>query len=195
MKTLVASDDFNEPPSHLKQPMDYYEIEELISWALTLKATAYAAIGPIGPNLTQEDKEDLFQDALEVLAARAKSADEALRVVHWKPWFLKVNRNKAAAHITKRSKERARLVPDFDQTQIPDDSTVDSGSDRSPEIHQIQQAMKRLEPNHRQPLEMRLSGCTNDDIAQILGITPAAARKRISRATKQLVRILRNTES
>ncbi len=72
-------------------------------------------------------------------------------------------------------------------TAIRDTDSVESGAIQLEEERQVRQALTRLRPADQEILRLAAwEGLGNREIAHVMGLTPAAADQRLSRAKKRL---------
>ncbi len=66
-------------------------------------------------------------------------------------------------------------------------STEKSGVEETLELNEVTATLQRLPEKERKAVEMSAySGCSADDIAKVLGVTPANARQILSRGRRKL---------
>lgn len=108
-------------------------------------------------------------------------------------WMRAILRHKLS-HAVRRKRPR----PGRDEPAEPDPSRPDAPAERPIETaireetyRRVREAIQALPPDQRVVMERRLSGRSAPEIAAELGLTPAAVRKRESRAMAQLREALR----
>lgn len=129
---------------------------------------------------SREDGEEALQDTLlEVLASlSAYRGERGLR-----PWLFAIARHVALTHTRKRLRRRSLWARFF---AGPDRAHEDPSADSEARLT-LNGAITRLTPNLRDALLLRYQlGLDATEVADTLGITHDAARKRISQALARL---------
>ena len=76
-------------------------------------------------------------------------------------------------------------------SRLPSEENVEEDSDRKETAHAVLDAVKALgEPDSTLIIQKYYYNRSSDDIAEMLGMKPAAVRKRVSRAVKKLREML-----
>ena len=157
---------------------------ELVRLAFAKQAPAFSAMGPVGPNLSAEDREDTFHEAL--LALRDAAMRTGPVVDSWDSWLFGVCRNKAAAVIRRNILENeGRGELEDAEPDSFEDPTFDAALATDPKA-ELGRHLRNLDPMYRVPLEMKLGGATYDEIAETLGLATATVRQRACRGRLKL---------
>jgi RNA polymerase sigma factor (sigma-70 family) len=133
----------------------------------------------------RELAEDLAQETMVIAYRKIRTLEDGRR---FPGWLFRIAQNELRSN-----RRRARLRQFFSLDKLRDDfgyttPTNDRSSDpqSATERDQIQQVLDELSPNLRDALLLaRLWGFPSKEVARILGISPSAARQRISRADEQ----------
>lgn len=142
-----------------------------------------ASIGRLAMALlgSQAEAEEVAQEVL-IAAYRAFPSYRAEGSV--RAWLLGITRRQCAKRLSKRVRQerRLRLVEAPTGEALPDDLLAKRRS-----AEQIRRALESLRPTDREAVVLRFqSGLAYGEIATLLGIDEAAARKRTSRALGRL---------
>jgi RNA polymerase sigma-70 factor (ECF subfamily) len=129
--------------------------------------------------------EDAAQD---VFAKVHRAADRVDPARHLKPWLTTITLNTCRDRLRRRNR-RPELAMDpgvletvGHKTESPEYQLIEGERKRL-----LERAMESLDEKHREVVVLHIyAGQPHEDSAQQLGITPAAARKRYSRALKKL---------
>lgn len=152
--------------------------------ALALIAREHAAaVGRLAMALlgSQAEAEELTQEVL-LAAYRAFSGYRAEGSV--RAWLLGITRRQCAKRLSKRARreQRLRLVDEPPAAAGPDELLA-----RRQRAETIRRALETLRPADREAVVLRYeSGLSYAEISALLGLDPAAARKRTSRALGHL---------
>lgn len=156
--------------------------------AFTLLADEY--YGPLYGYLvrqtgSRELAEDLAQETMVIAYRKIRTLPDGRPFAGW---LFRIAQNELKMH---RRRARIRQFLSLDQLRHQFGFSAPS-TDHAGEPHtaaerdQIQQVLDELSPNLRDALLLsRLWGFPGDEVARILGISPSAARQRISRAEAQ----------
>lgn len=121
---------------------------------------------------------DLFQNVWLKLArhCRALRPDTNLRA-----WLLTVARNEFVSYRRAQALDLSRLLTlDLEQAEAP-------GVEPAPQLSELAVALRRLCDSDREVLLLTSVDCLPpDQVGEMLGISPAALRQRLSRARKRL---------
>lgn len=131
---------------------------------------------------SREDGEEALQDTLlEVLSSlSAYRGERGLR-----PWLFAIARHVALTRTRKKLRRRSLWARFFSASTA--DSESDDPSSRSDARLTVGAAVTRLSPNLRDAILLRYQlGLDATEVADTLGITHDAARKRISQALAKL---------
>lgn len=124
---------------------------------------------------------DLFQNVWLKLVAHAPSLAPDTRI---RAWLLTVAHNEVRSHQRWNRWDASRVLA-FGRSKLADVATP------SDERLDVQRALERLDVNDRETLLLEaVSDLDADDLCHILGVTPAAWRKRLSRARSKLADML-----
>lgn len=131
------------------------------------------------------EREDLAQDilfalwrALPTFRGQCSERTFVYRVAH----------NRASTH---RRRSRTQAQPLEDASEVPDPRA--GPADRAAEGERREQllaAIRRLPPQYRQVVMLRLEDLSNADIAGVLGVNENVVAIRLTRARKQLAELL-----
>ncbi len=98
----------------------------------------------------------------------------------------------AAIDLYRSRAEHREVYEDFlssepeDTRELPLDKVIDNEF-----LEHITEGLKQLNPDHVDIFTLRyLHGCSGDEIADILSLSPGAARQRMSRAKKAVIKLL-----
>lgn len=98
---------------------------------------------------------------------------------HWRSWAHRMNRGSVSLDV-------AGAAPDVTSPETPEGDLA-----RSEESRQVQMALMKLSERNRAIVMLHdYEGLRHDEIASIVGMNPAAVRKRYSRAMAELARHL-----
>jgi RNA polymerase sigma-70 factor (ECF subfamily) len=131
-----------------------------------------------------EDAEDLAQEALlKGYRKIARLGDGA----KFGSWISRIARNTCLDHLRRRPRREIALV---DLPERPDPR-----SELKPEHIDLREAIGRLPEEYRVPLlSYYFNGRNTNHIAEALGISRATVHTRLSRARRELRRLLKDTE-
>lgn len=125
----------------------------------------------------RHDAEDMTQQTLLRGFVQIRTLRDSDRFV---PWIVRIARNLCLDVL--RTRERRAMpsgMPDIPAGEEPD------------EHHRLEQALRRLSEEYRVPLLLfYFDGRSTRSIAEALGVTQANVQTRLSRARKQLRRLL-----
>jgi RNA polymerase sigma factor (sigma-70 family) len=133
----------------------------------------------------RELAEDLAQETMVIAYRKIRTLEDGRRFAGW---LFRIAQNELRSN-RRRAKIRQfisidRLFEEFGFTARTNDRSSDPH--QAMERDQIQQVLDELSPNLRDALLLaRLWGFPSREVARILGISPSAARQRISRADTQ----------
>ncbi len=128
------------------------------------------------PVLTEDLVQETYARAWKSLH-RLKDADAA------KAWLFTILRREFARHCASKHQQAVSLDDDEWNT-IP--------CPRKQPAHELNQALGRLDEGYRLPLVLQvLGGFSAVEIGEIMGCSPDAALQRISRARRQLRKLLK----
>jgi len=131
------------------------------------------------PELAEDLTQETFTRAWRALGRLELDDDAEARR---RAWLYRIAHNVATDHL--RRKARLRWLPLDALRRL-------GGGDPAPGVvgaHPVRQALARLSEDHRQALLLfAQSGLSAEEVAEVLGITPAAARKRRQRAREAFV--------
>lgn len=128
----------------------------------------------------REDAADLFAETLAtVWRRRAELPDDDEQAF---AWMIGVARHTLLNSVRATARRHALV------RRLRDDLVVRAARTRSSELGDtVRRALERLLPDDQEILRLDAwEGLTGDQIAAVLGITPAAARQRLSRARARL---------
>lgn len=125
----------------------------------------------------RHDAEDATQQALLRGFLQIRTLRDSERFA---PWIVRIARNLCTdVHRTRR------------RLSIPSGRSDAGGQSDPDDLHRLEQALSRLDADYRVPLLLfYFDGRSTRSIAETLGITPANVQTRLSRARKQLRRLL-----
>jgi RNA polymerase sigma-70 factor, ECF subfamily len=133
----------------------------------------------------RELAEDLAQETMVIAYRKIRTLEDGRRFAGW---LFRIAQNELRSN-RRRAKIRQFLSIDKLKEEFGfAPKTTDRSSDPhiATERDQIQQVLDELSPNLRDALLLaRLWGFPSKEVARILGISPSAARQRISRADDQ----------
>lgn len=123
----------------------------------------------------QADADDVFQ---EVFLRYVRRAPEFENEEHRKAWLLRVTINCAKSHLKKKHFRPMHL-------------TEDTISFTTPEALELNEALKMLPPKYRAVIHLfYFEDCTAEEVGKILNRKPATVRTQLTRARKQLSKLL-----
>ncbi len=133
----------------------------------------------------RELAEDLAQETMVIAYRKIRTLQDGQRFAGW---LFRIAQNELRSN-----RRKAKIRQYFSIDKLKEDfgfnpKSKDRSSDpqTATERDQIQHVLDQLSPNLREALLLaRLWGFPSRDVASILGITPSAARQRISRADQQ----------
>jgi len=133
--------------------------------------------------------EDLTQDCLIGVHKSLQTYDPTRSI---KPWLDAIVRYKIADHFRANARRRELPVPeetmDVTKTALPTNDTEEGGPAEGVDIRAL---VKRLPPALRTAVVLtRFEGLSGAQAAEKEGISPAALRKRVSRAYKRLAQVI-----
>jgi RNA polymerase sigma factor (sigma-70 family) len=104
-------------------------------------------------------------------------------------WLYRVARNVCSDHFQRRARDRAV------DAQWSREAAMSRDAGESPGDEILERALAKLAPDRREALVLvRYHGLSYDEVAQVLGCEPGAARVRVHRAMKELRDIYRTLE-
>ena len=133
----------------------------------------------------RELAEDLAQETMVIAYRKIRTLQDGQRFAGW---LFRIAQNELRSN-----RRKAKIRQYFSIDKLKEDfgfnpKSKDRSSDpqTATERDQIQHVLDQLSPNLREALLLaRLWGFPSRDVASILGITPSAARQRVSRADQQ----------
>ncbi|MEL6109895.1 MAG: RNA polymerase sigma factor, partial [Planctomycetota bacterium] len=133
------------------------------------------------------DQDDLFQEiCVSIWAAREKFPSDVKPTTY----VYRIALNRAISWRRKRIKDRTRLSEyrrHEQQTGAHADAGREASMERSDDVRQLYRAIAELKPPDRCVILLVLDGLDYSEMSDILGISPAAVRKRVSRSKKRLM--------
>jgi RNA polymerase sigma-70 factor (ECF subfamily) len=137
-----------------------------------------------------EDAEDLLQEAFLRVVVNLESFDGRSS---FSSWFTRIGINCALMSLRKRRRRRETPMDAWDESDVSLNLIADGSPDpeqyyaRWEERHRLEQAIDRLPAILRGPVALRCHGDLSvKDVASLMGISVAAAKSRLSRASRQL---------
>lgn len=132
---------------------------------------------------------DTFMIALDAANRYVPLTDDAL------PWLFGIAR-RVHTRQRRRTKSFLRLVSKNTNSQIrynpAETEAIDAAIDASRAATEMQEAMRRLSSGEREVLELvAFEGLSPSEVAVVLDLTPNAARLKLSRARRNMQRMLR----
>jgi RNA polymerase sigma-70 factor (ECF subfamily) len=126
--------------------------------------------------------EDLLQ---ETFAAALRNPDRLRAAGSQRGYLFGIARNLAITSFRRR-RENEPLSPDLAGEDAPPD----------PKLEQMQDAISRLKPEFREPLQLRLqSELSYEEIAETLDIPVGTVRSRLHHAVRELRRMMHRREA
>jgi RNA polymerase sigma-70 factor (ECF subfamily) len=103
------------------------------------------------------------------------------------PWLAAITTNTCRDEVRRVVRRAERPLDEGVSTHADTGPTPDEHLARKERAHLLQQALLSLDETQRSVILLRdYSGCSHEEIAKIVGATPAAVRKRYSRALDAL---------
>jgi RNA polymerase sigma-70 factor, ECF subfamily len=131
--------------------------------------------------------EDLFQETWLAAARRAHLLREDTEPLRW---LYTIAHNKHRNDLRSWVQE-IRKGAELGAHPAPEPPRPDDAASAQLEIERVRLAMTRLPAAHREVLALcACEGLESDDAAAILGLTPEAVRKRLSRARAELAALV-----
>jgi RNA polymerase sigma-70 factor (ECF subfamily) len=129
-----------------------------------------------------EDLDDLLQEVAMTLVAKIDTVREHTNL---RAWLRSVAINTARASARSGQYRPLPYGDGFDGR--PDDRTADSLLMRSDDVSELLRRLERLPETYREPLLLRaVNGMRSKQIAELLGVPPAAIDTRVARARRML---------
>jgi RNA polymerase sigma-70 factor (ECF subfamily) len=148
-------------------------------WFSTVLAVVYGILADV--EVSREVAQETFLDAMGRLG-------ELREINKFGPWLCSIARHKATYALRRRILERAvlRVRRELDAATVPE--TPPQAAVRNERIADVRRAVGDLPTHYREVVVLRyLDGRSHEEIAKLLGISPAAVDKRLQRA-KELLR-------
>lgn len=142
-------------------------------------AVCYGFVGGV------EDAEDLAQETLlKGYRKIARLRDGA----KFGPWITRIARNTCLDHLRRKPRAEIALADPPDRP--------DPRSAVKPDLIDLKDAIRRLPEEYRVPLlSYYFNGCDTNHIAEALGVSRATVHTRLSRARRELRRMLDDEEA
>lgn len=131
-------------------------------------------------------REDLAQNIFLALLSAVNRLDSITNI---RAYVSRIVHNVATTHVVKEAK---RKWVGLDSDIIDENQTVFEQLDSESESNQLMQAIRKLALPFRQVLVLTLEDFTDQEIAEILGISHGNVRVRLNRAKQQLKEITEN---
>jgi RNA polymerase sigma-70 factor (ECF subfamily) len=102
-------------------------------------------------------------------------------------WVYRVAHNVAATHVLRNRRRQGRRLTTLDEIDLAGDTPdVDAELDASRALQKIHALIQALKPLDRQVIILRLEGLPADEIADIVGISPANTHTKLTRIRQLL---------
>ncbi|MBE8523614.1 RNA polymerase sigma factor [Amycolatopsis sp. H6(2020)] len=161
---------------------------------MDLRKSYYAELAGFAVKLgsSVSDARMFADDAIVELVLRAMTQSGPEPVLNHRAWLYGAVRNMVLG-----ARRQRRRIDDTDVHQLTDRWCQTTWG--SPDLHfeaaETLRAIEALPEDQRDALVLRLAGHTTADIAELLGISADAAKKRVSRARKRLLQQLEGRDA
>ncbi|MGV9366423.1 RNA polymerase sigma factor [Amycolatopsis sp. NPDC003731] len=168
--------------------------EALAERAMDLRKSHYAELAGYAVKLGSSisDARVFADDAIVELVLRAMTHSGSEPVLNQRAWLYRTVRNMVLA----ATRQRGR-IDDTDVHELTDRwcQTTWGAPDLHLEAAETLRAIEALPEDLRDALALKLAGHPTDEIAEFLDISVDAAKKRVSRARKRLLRQLEGRDA